>query len=166
MHCKHAHISVLLSAFLPVSPMYTVVRFSPTDVQCNSCAVSVYGQRGSYLPPTLNPLRDSITQENGAMKRTTCNLTPAHPRCKYCSIRRTHTCARTHAHTHSGGDGCRADRKRRIEVSNKWGKATPPSILGLSENNGSRQQSDSSTCLKSPPLTGSEKPAFTHSDWK
>lgn len=50
--------------------------------------------------------------------------------CKYCSARQTHT------HTHSGGVRCHADRKCTTELLNKWGKATPPSILGLSENSG------------------------------
>lgn len=47
------------------------------------------------------------------------------------------TAARTR--THSGGIGCRADRKRTTEVLNKWGKVTPPSIFGLGEN---REDSD------------------------
>lgn len=53
--------------------------------------------------------------------------------CKYCSISCTHT--------HSGGVGCRADRKRRTEVSNKrGGKRHRRRYSAPDENNRSRQQ--------------------------
>lgn len=114
-----------------------------TDERRDNCALAVYGQRGSCLPPTLNPLGDSIAQENAAMKRAACNLIPAHPLCLQI--------LQHDKHTHTQWWRQVSDRKCMTELLNKWGKATPPSILGLGENSGKRKRLSLNTVSQIPP---------------
>ncbi|KAG7231441.1 hypothetical protein INR49_011936 [Caranx melampygus] len=88
-----------------------------TDVRC------VYGQCGSCLPPTLNPLRDLIAQE----EEQHATLDPANT-------------AASHTHTHTTGvaSGVVQTGSAGQRYRTHGGKATPPSILAPDESRADR----------------------------